>query len=235
MMNSRNFTLALLGVALVALTVMLVALTRKVDEQTALIGRLEAQQRQSAAATRSAPPTPPAAARQNTTVPAPPAAAAQGAPWQAIPAPREPRDAALPGIPGSYASSAAADRKARTARLNELQKDLRSLMAKSAGRPAEMDIGELDALLGRLIEIQGNPVVGGIDLRVLRQNLVVARDMQALAKELEAETRRPNPDKARMDGLVQRIQSLQQGLRLDILRNPALPPSLPDGAERAPK
>jgi hypothetical protein len=38
-----------------------------------------------------------------------------------------------------------------------------------------------------------------------------------------------------MDRLVQRIQGLQQGLRLDIMRNPALQPPLPDGAEKRPK
>ncbi|MDR1163720.1 MAG: hypothetical protein LBM17_07820 [Candidatus Accumulibacter sp.] len=60
-------------------------------------------------------------------------------------------------------------------------------------------------------------------MRVLRQNLVVARDMQALAKELESESKKPKPDRAKIDSLVQRIQGLQQGLRLGITGNVANP------------
>ncbi|MDR1274924.1 MAG: hypothetical protein LBL72_00805 [Candidatus Accumulibacter sp.] len=219
MMNSRNLTVGILGAALVALVVALFVLNQKMDEQAVLIGRLQLQQR---SASEAGTVTPTAPARS-----APPAAAPGNVPWQWGAKPSETPSPLAP------APATTGERNAKVAQITELQQDLKALMAKSAGRPAEIDIGAVDALLVRLIEIQGNPVVGGVDLRVLRQNLVVAKDMQALAKELESETKKPKPDRAKIDSLVQRIQSLQQGLRLGIAENVANP--APQAPLQAPR
>ncbi|MDR1163719.1 MAG: hypothetical protein LBM17_07815 [Candidatus Accumulibacter sp.] len=142
MMNSRNLTVGILGAALVALVVALFVLNRKMDEQAVLIGRLQLQQRSAPESRASGTVTP--------TVPAtsaPPAAAPESVPWQWGAKPSETPSPLAP------APATAGDRNTKAARITELQQDLKALMAKSAGRPAEIDIGAIDALLVRLIEI----------------------------------------------------------------------------------
>ncbi|MDR0771397.1 MAG: hypothetical protein LBE75_09455 [Burkholderiales bacterium] len=91
------------------------------------------------------------------------------------------------------------------------------------------DIEELDKLLSELVEIQGTSVIAGVDLNVLRQNLRVAQEVQALAKEMEAESKKPNPNSNRILEITKEIQVMQGKLRTDIMvgggTTPIPPPS----------
>jgi hypothetical protein len=236
MTNSRNFTIALLGGTVVALLIALAVLVWKVDRQTASIEALTRQQN-AGAAERRAP------AASGPSIPAPVALAPSAPAPLAFPPGGNPKtpDFAPPRAPDPGALTADAARKGRragktaerTAKLSELQKDLRSLMAKSGGRPTEIDLDELDAILARLIDIQGNTALAGIDVQALRQNLVVAKEMQALARELEAEARQPNPDQGKIRRITEKIQGLQKEIRVNVMAAPALPAAapLPGGGE----
>ncbi|MDR2451480.1 MAG: hypothetical protein LBE85_06855 [Candidatus Accumulibacter sp.] len=213
MTNSKNITIALLGGAVVALLIALFVLIWKVDQQTASIEAFARQQ--SAAERRSAPSSP-----------APLAFPSGGNPGTPDFAPSRAPDS------GALAVNAArkerrAGRAERAAKLSELQKDLRSLLAKSGARPAEMNMDELDAILVRLIDIQGNTALAGIDVQALRQNLMVAKEMQALARDLEAETRQQNPDRGKIQRITEKIQGLQKEIRVNVMAAP-----LPGGGEK---
>jgi hypothetical protein len=230
MMNSKNLAIALLGATVAALLVALAVLFWKVDRQSASIEALTRRQNASAPPASVSPPVSPAV------VLAPPAA---------VPAPlafppggdlKTPNFVSPPSLNyGAPTRARDAATKARAvekaAKLSELQKDLRALMARSGGRPAEMDMDELDAILVRLIDIQGNTALSGIDVQALRQNLAVAKEMQALAGELKAETRRPEPDRGKIQRITEKIQSLQKNLRVNIMAAPVVPP-LPGGGEK---
>jgi hypothetical protein len=103
--------------------------------------------------------------------------------------------------------------KDKMERLRDLQARFKELSA--GGKPPDID--ELDRLLVELVEIQGTTVIAGVDFNVLRQNLQVARDVQALAKELEEESKKPTPDKNRILKITEEIQAIQGKLKANIL------------------
>jgi hypothetical protein len=195
MTNQKNITIALLGGMVAGLLVFVFVLIRRIDQQTVSI-ETPALQRSASPAVSSLPSAAP--------------------PWKA--------DLKMParaGAPNPAAALTNADQKAKTEKLSALQKDIRALMAKSGGRPTEIDMDELDAILTRLINIQGSATLSGIDLAALRQNLAVAKGMQALAKELEAETKQPNPDREKIQKITEKIQSLQKEIRVNVMTPPA--------------
>jgi|GEM_PF-3864442 hypothetical protein len=115
----------------------------------------------------------------------------------------------------------------KMARLKELQARFKEI----SGPGKTPDIDELDQLLGELIDIQGTAVIGGVDLNVLRENLQVAQEVQALAKELEIESKRPSPDQNRILEITKEIQAMQGRLKTNILAggapgNPPMPPAV---------
>jgi hypothetical protein len=96
----------------------------------------------------------------------------------------------------------------KLARLQALQKELKNM----TGSGQLPDLEAVDRLLGELIEIQGASVISGIDLNALRRNLKVAQNIQNLAKALEEEGRKPNPDGKKMSELRNSIYQEQQSL-----------------------
>ncbi|MDR2678997.1 MAG: hypothetical protein LBB51_06120 [Zoogloeaceae bacterium] len=101
-------------------------------------------------------------------------------------------------------------------RLQALQKKFEAISTQK-----EPDIGEIDALFAELIEIQGTSVIAGIDLNVQRQNLRIARDLQQVAKEMDAEYKKPAPDAAKMENLRRRAAALQNQLQASLHGQPA--------------
>ncbi|MDR3157774.1 MAG: hypothetical protein LBU11_01925 [Zoogloeaceae bacterium] len=101
-------------------------------------------------------------------------------------------------------------------RLQALQKKFETISAQK-----EPDIGEIDALFAELIEIQGTSVIAGIDLNVQRQNLRIARDLQQIAKEMDAEYKKPAPDVAKMENLRRKAAALQNQFLASLHGQPA--------------
>jgi len=104
-------------------------------------------------------------------------------------------------------------RKDKADRLMALQARFKALSAN--GKTPDAD--ELDKLLNELIEIQGTSVIAGVDLNVLRQNLRVAQKIQALAKDLEAEGKKPKPDQNRILEITKEIQAEQTHLNTNMM------------------
>ncbi|GHT90130.1 hypothetical protein AGMMS50289_14630 [Betaproteobacteria bacterium] len=104
-------------------------------------------------------------------------------------------------------------------RLQGVQQKLRDLTA-NGRQPEPM---EVDPILQELITIQGSPIVGGVDLRVLRQNLLIASKLQKIAYELEAEIKKPNPDQKKIAALQASLVEEQRGLQMNIMPGTALP------------
>ncbi|PTD97622.1 hypothetical protein [Pseudothauera lacus] len=86
----------------------------------------------------------------------------------------------------------------------------------NSGKPPE--IAEVDALLGELQQAHGGTVVGGVDISVLRGNLALAGEMQALAMEIEQLSRQPGgADSAALQRKLDRLQALQAQMRFDFM------------------
>jgi hypothetical protein len=101
-------------------------------------------------------------------------------------------------------------------RLQALQKKFETLSAQG-----EPDLREVDALFAELIEIQGTSVIAGVDLNVVRQNLRIARDLQQVTREMDAEYKKPAPDAAKMEDLRRQATVLQNQLLAGIHGQPA--------------
>jgi hypothetical protein len=129
------------------------------------------------------------------------------------PSPRAP--AGFPGV-GVYAP-----RPVDPARLQALQKKFEALSTQKTPDP-----DEVDALLGELVDIQGTSVIAGVDLNVLRQNLRLARDLQRITEEMDAEYRKPVSDTAKMESLRQKAVALQNQLAASFQGRPAASPSV---------
>jgi hypothetical protein len=155
-------------------------------------------------------PPPAAQARPQPTRPPP---AAQPQPSSALP----PAAAPWPDLTQSLPDGAAAPRRdaRRVERIRRLQEKMRALSA-GGRQPAPL---EVDPLLQELAEIQGSTQVGGVDIQVLRDNLRVADRIQKLALELEAESKKPRPerDMAKIKSLQEAILQEQGALRLDFM------------------
>ncbi len=120
-------------------------------------------------------------------------------------------------------------RAKKITRLKEIQKKFQALSADGK----TPDIREVDRLLGELIEIEGSPIIAGVDLSVLRNNLQVAQEVQTLAKALENESKQPSPDEKKIAAIVEQMQALQKQLRTDIMAKsvPTAPSKTPPKKE----
>lgn len=89
-------------------------------------------------------------------------------------------------------------------------------------RERPQNIAQLDAMLDQMQRENGSNVVGGVKLDVLRSNLAKAEQLQALAKQIEAESLKPNGgDLQVMQGYLKQLQALQGQLRMDFMAAPA--------------
>ncbi|GHU31407.1 hypothetical protein AGMMS50256_19830 [Betaproteobacteria bacterium] len=131
----------------------------------------------------------------------------------------------MPGTGQALSRSSARNSNAlRAERARRVQQKMQELTA-NGRKPSP---AELDPLLQELVEIQGTSNIGGVNLQALRDNLKVADRMQTLAKELEAEIKKPQPerDMAKVKSIQEAILREQQGLRLDFMAG-AQPPMMP--------
>lgn len=95
-----------------------------------------------------------------------------------------------------------------------------SAVTPSPDRP--QNIAQLDAMLDAMQRENGSSVVGGVKIDVLRANLAKAEQLQALAKQIEAESLKPNGgDLQVMQGYLKQLQALQGQLRMDFMAEPA--------------
>jgi ABC-type cobalt transport system substrate-binding protein len=117
---------------------------------------------------------------------------------------------------GRNATAARAERLAQEGKIERL-KDLQSRFNEISASGKAPDIGEVDRLLGELAEIQGGSVVAGVDLGVLRQNLRVAKEVQTLVKELQEESKKPNPDQQRVLEITKELQQIQGKLNIHVM------------------
>ncbi len=101
-------------------------------------------------------------------------------------------------------------------KLRDLQSIQQRLLALQK-TPGAMTPGAVDALLGELVEVHGSSVMQGIDIAVLRSNLRVAGEIQAVAEQLKRLPDQPSEaDKAKAGELIARLQALQSQIRMDV-------------------
>ncbi|MGC9455906.1 MAG: hypothetical protein ACP5DC_00150 [Halothiobacillaceae bacterium] len=97
------------------------------------------------------------------------------------------------------------------AELNAIQREMTAIAAEP-----KPDLDRLDSALVRMAEITGNEAIGGIDLGQLRNNVAIARDLQALAEEIEREAERGEEvDIDKLQDLLKQMETLQGQLDHD--------------------
>ena len=91
------------------------------------------------------------------------------------------------------------------------------------GQPI-IDVKEVNTAIAELEKINGSPVMSGVRLDLLRENLLVADQMQAAQKELQALERMPVTNASERTALVQsktaELVVLSSRIRHDILQTP---------------
>jgi hypothetical protein len=152
---------------------------------------------------RTAQPRPAPALRATAPPVAPPVAAPpSAAPWTATPGPA-----------GVASNDAMAARERQSQELDAMQADI----AKSMREGRQPDPQKLDAALAKVAAAAGQSVVNGVNIDAVRNNLAIAQKMQALAAELDAESRKPGKlDTDRLRALVAQVQQLQSQMRADV-------------------
>lgn len=107
----------------------------------------------------------------------------------------------------------------RIARLSAVMEKLNRLQ----GQPI-IDVKEVNTAIAELEKINGSPVMSGVRLDLLRENLLVADQMQAAQKELQALERMPVTNASERTALVQsktaELVVLSSRIRHDILQTP---------------
>ncbi|GAA6121392.1 hypothetical protein [Acidovorax sp. FG27] len=126
------------------------------------------------------------------------------APWLAAPG--------GPGMAQTPASPAAPGGQAGSATLQDIQARAQALSTNK-----QPSAREVDALLSDLQKSQGNNVVAGVNLQVLRNNLAAADRMQQLAKEMQVLAATPGPAAAQeIQTRLAEIQRLQAQLSANV-------------------
>lgn len=127
---------------------------------------------------------------------------------------------------GAAANPRDAEKQKRLAELQAMQADL--LRQIQEGK--QPDTRQVDATLARLQELEGSPIVAGVNIPAVRHNLEKAHQLQQLAQEMEREAKKPGgPDMNRLNAQMAQLQRLQSQLRTDVSVNqPGTPaPVLP--------
>lgn len=102
-----------------------------------------------------------------------------------------------------------ADLKEKQLELKRLQQELQSQL----GAGDEIDMAAVERSLDRLIEIHGSPVVAGVDLSRVKQNLQVAAEIKAIADEMQ----NTEMDPEQLQQKSRQLQELQQQLSPNVL------------------
>ena len=92
------------------------------------------------------------------------------------------------------------------------------------GQPT-IDVKEVGAAIAELEKINGSPVMSGVRLDVLRENLLVSDQMQTAQKELQTLERAPAANASERAALVQaktaELAALRSRIRHDVMQTPA--------------
>ena len=172
---------------------------------------------------RAANPPPPALAVPAASLPVAPTPTPAGdaaPPWSAPPLspPVTPRSV------GTTTSLTAA--QAKSAALQSIQRQLTDLVASGQGA----DPKKIDQLLGEVERVQGSSSMGGVRIDVLRQNLALAAQMQALAADIQhVAGQGAQADPAQLQAKMARLIELQAQMRTDVLAAPVAAPPPPVG------
>lgn len=122
--------------------------------------------------------------------------------------------------PATPASADGASTSARIARLSVVMEKLNRLQ----GQPT-IDVKEVGAAIAELEKINGSPVMSGVRLDVLRENLLVSDQMQTAQKELQTLERAPAANASERAALVQaktaELAALRSRIRHDVMQTPA--------------
>ncbi|HEV2612293.1 MAG TPA: hypothetical protein VGU61_18670 [Noviherbaspirillum sp.] len=122
---------------------------------------------------------------------------------------------------GATVPAGGQEKQKRLAELQALQADI--LRQTQQGR--QPDAKQVDATLAKLQEIEGAPIVAGVNIPAVRSNLDKAQQLQQLAQEMEREARKPGgPDMNKLKAQMAQLQQLQGQLRNDVSVNqPGMP------------
>lgn len=124
----------------------------------------------------------------------------------------------LPTSPPSPVSTSPRPKKTvpyiveRREKLRKIQSRLLNMIRKNH---AVIDVKQLDAVLAELSQFKDkNGLVGGVDIKALRQNLVVTGEIQKLSRQIQREGKRPpgQVDMTRLQADIRQLQELQKKL-----------------------
>lgn len=131
-----------------------------------------------------------------------------------------PKSRAAATGPATPASTDGTGPSAKIARLNVVMEKLNRLQ----GQPT-IDVKEVGAAISELEKINGSPVMSGVRLDVLRENLLVADQMQTAQKELQTLERMSATNASERTALVQaktaELAALRSRIRHDVMQTPA--------------
>ena len=109
---------------------------------------------------------------------------------------------------------------ARIARLSAVMEKLNRLQVQPT-----IDVKEVGAAIAELEKINGSPVMSGVRLDVLRENLQIADQMQTAQRELQTLERAPAANAFERASLVQaktaELAALRSRIRHDVMQTPA--------------
>ncbi len=107
-------------------------------------------------------------------------------------------------------------------RLTAIMAKLQKLQSNPQTRPRE-----LVTVLDELQNANGSPVVGGVKIDVLRNNVLVAEKMQGMAEELRRLQNGPDSGSPQNQALIQArlaaMEALRGQLRADVLQGSPTP------------
>ena len=122
--------------------------------------------------------------------------------------------------PTTPASPDGAGISAKIARLSVVMEKLNRLQ----GQPT-IDVKEVGAAIAELEKINGSPVMSGVRLDVLRENLLVADQMQTAQRELQTIERAPAANAPERAALIQsktaELSALRSRIRHDVMQTTA--------------
>jgi len=91
--------------------------------------------------------------------------------------------------------------------------ELRQLLQEQLAAGDQLDPAVVERSISRLIEINGSPVMAGVDLSKVRQNVQVAAEIKQIADQMQSAEHSPE----QLQQLTKRLESLQGRLSQNVL------------------
>lgn len=171
----------------------------------------------------SKPPPPPAPSANSATRPAPveaPVATGNNEPGQATAPSQLPPWADGAGVvnhPASTSLASAISTSSRDPEKTRQRAALRARLHKLTADGRHPSIAELNDVLGDMERVEGSPVVAGVDIGALRQNLAAVDKLQKLSLELQTESQKPGGgDKQKIQDILAQLKQIQADMDLNI-------------------